>query len=186
LQFLNNVFFFSKKIKLAKQRKALQGAQKPSLKSKLAKPLQLEKSKLVTCKGADEVAPVNTIGDNVSNSSQMLSNLLQSGGLPTTQHTSATSSLINMQSPALNSASNSSMAHSSAVTPSDILLKHILTGSLSAKSEKMDTKPNGPVKTETVVVPKVKPVLPDGLPEALVSKITLLELVCTMYMCVVK
>ena len=120
----------------------------------------------------------------------MLSNLLQSGGLSTTQHTSATSSLINMQSSALYSASNSSMAHSnltSAVTPSDILLKHILTGSLSAKSEKMDTKPDGPIKiAETVVVPKVKPVLPDGLPEALVSKITLLELVCTVYMCVIK
>jgi len=170
----------------------LQGAQKPSLKTKLVKPVQLEKSKLVTSKGADEVAPVNTIGDNLSSSSQMLSNLLQSGGAPLTQHTSSTPSLITMHSSAIDSASNSSMTNSGAVTPSDSLLKHILTGSLSAKAEKMDTKPDGPAKmAEPVVVPKVKPVLPDGLPEALVSKITLLELVCVcacvlvhVYMCV--
>ena len=165
----------------------MQSTQKPGLKTKLVKSFQSDKSKLVTSKGVDEVAPVNTIGNNLSNSSQMLSNLLQSGGLSSTQHTSATSSLINMQSSALNSASNSSMSHSNlagAVTPSDNLLKHILTGSLSAKTEKMDTKPDGPVKVaEPVAIPKVKPVLPDGLPEALVSKITMLELVC-MYMCV--
>jgi len=111
----------------------------------------------------------------------MLSTLLQSGGLSSTQHTSATTSVLTLQSSGPSSVSNSPMTHSdlsSSVAPSDTLLKHILTGSLSAKTEKMDASPNGPVKpAEPVVVLKVKPVLPDGLPEALVSKITLLELV---------
>lgn len=173
---------YSKKIKLAKQRKAMM--QNPqataNLKTKVVRKLPLEKSQLLHTKSAEGLTPVNKIGSNINNSTQILSSLLQSGSpdQPVT-----TSSLSVLQASLLTSTSNS---ETSGVTPSDNLLQHILTGSLTAKTEKLgvktSTSPTGNVNNKpgesTVVVPKVKPVLPDGIPETLLSKITLLEMVC--------
>ena len=180
------VSVYSKKIKLAKQRKAmLQNPQAATnLKTKVVRKLPLEKSQLVHTKMAEGLTPVNKIGSNISNSTQILSSLLQGGSL---DQPATTSNSVNLQAMLLESASNSATCNStsaSGVTPSDNLLQHILTGSLTAKAEKFGTKSSqtGSVNNKpgepAVVVPKMKPVLPDGLPESLLSKITLLEMVC--------
>ena len=168
-----------------------------NLKVKVVRKIPIEKSQLIHAKMAEGLTPVNKIGSNISNSTQILSSLLQSGSLdrPVT-----TSSLSNSQTPLLTNASNSEMSSTTSVTsvsPSENLLNHILTGSLTAKSENMGQKSssagnvnNKPGESMVVTVPKVKPLLPDGLPESLLSKITLLEMVCTLcvyacsYVCV--
>jgi len=164
-----------------------------NLKTKVVrKSLPLEKSQLLHAKTSDGVVPGNKIGNNISNSTQILSSLLHSGTLDQPVEAS------NMQASLLTSASDSEINNSTlmtSVTPSDNLLQHILTGSLTAKTEKLGVKPSttptGNVKLSEsggiVVPPKVKPVLPDGIPELLLSKITLLEMVsnrCTQNCCV--
>ena len=175
---------YSKKIKLAKQRKAT-----ANLKTKVVRKIPLEKSQLVHTKMAEGLTPVNKIGSNINSSTQILSSLLQVGSLDQPDTTSSSS---NLQTPVLANASNSATSNSTltgGVSPSDNLLQHILTGSLTAKTEKLGTKSsptgNNPGESVVVVVPKVKPVLPDGLPESLLSKITLLEMVC-MYVFIVQ
>ena len=159
-----------------------------SLKTKVVrKPLPLEKSQLLQKTVA--VAPVSKIGSNINNGSQMISSLLQSSS--TLDQSVATSSLSNLQTASLlASTSNSEKSNStlmSGVIPSDNLLQHILTGSLTAKAvTKPSVSPTGNAKPgePMVIAPKVKPVLPDGLPELLLSKITLLEMVCTYIDCI--
>lgn len=175
----------SKKIKLAKQRKAMmQNPQVTSnLKTKVRK-LPLEKSQLLHARTAEGLTPVNKIGSNINNSSEIISSLLQTGSL---DQSVTTSSLSKLPTGLLPSASNTEMSNStsiSAVTPSDNLLQHILTGSLTAKTEKLGVKSSGGSVNNkpgepVAVVPKVKPVLPDGIPESLLSKITLLEMSIT-------
>ena len=174
---------YSKKIKLAKQRKAMM--QNPqvtaNLKTKVRK-LPLEKSQLLHARTAEGLTPVSKIGSNISSSSEIISSLLQTGSL---DQSVTTSSLSKLPTGLLPSASNTEMSNStsmSTVTPSDNLLQHILTGSLTAKTEKLGVKSSGGSVNDkpgepVAVVPKVKPVLPDGIPESLLSKITLLEMV---------
>ena len=156
-----------------------------NLKAKVVRKIPLEKSQLVHTKMAEGLTPVNKIGSNINNSTQILSSLLQGGSLDQPVTTSGSP---NSQASLLASASNSATNDStlaSGVTPSDNLLQHILTGSLTAKAEKLGTKssPPGNVNNKSsesvaIVVPKAKPVLPDGIPLSLLSKITLLEMVC--------
>ena len=185
----NAFCFYSKKIKLAKQRKAMMHNPQAAtnLKTKVRK-LPLEKSQLLHAKMSEGLPPVNNIGNNITNSSEIISSLLQGGSL---DQSITTSSLSNLQTSLLTSASNSEMSNStlmSGVTPSDNLLKSILSGSLSAKTEKLGVKSSSPTgkvnnkpASESAALPKVKPVLPDDLPESLLSKITLLEMVCMYY-----
>ena len=182
----NAFCFYSKKIKLAKQRKAMMHNPQAAtnLKTKVRK-LPLEKSQLLHAKMSEGLPPVNNIGNNITNSSEIISSLLQGGSL---DQSITTSSLSNLQTSLLTSASNSEMSNSTlmgGVTPSDNLLKSILSGSLSAKTEKLGVKSSSPTgkvnnkpASESAALPKVKPVLPDDLPESLLSKITLLEMVC--------
>lgn len=156
-----------------------------NLKTKVVRKIPLEKSQLVHTKMAEGLTPVNKIGSNISNSTQILSSLLQGGSL---DQPGTTSNSANSQTLLLESVSNSAMGNSttaSGVTPSDNLLQHILTGSLTATAEKLGTKSpqkgsvnDKPGESAVVVTPKVKPALPDGIPESLLSKITLLEMVC--------
>ena len=160
-----------------------------NLKTKVRK-LPLEKSQLLHAKVSEGLTPVNKIGSNINSSSEIISSLLQSGSL---DQSVTTSSLSNLQTSLLASTSNAETSNSTligGVTPSDNLLQHILSGSLSAKTEKLGTKssPTGKVNnkpaSESATLPKVKPTLPDGIPESLLSKITLLEMVqyvITMY-----
>ena len=173
----------SKKIKLAKQRKAMM--QNPqattNLKVKVVRKIPIEKSQLVHTKMAEGLTPVNKIGSNISNSTQILSSLLQGSSLDKPVTAS--------QTPLFTNASNSEMSSSTNVSPSENLLNHILTGSLAAKTEMSGQKSsstgniNNKPGESVVAIPKVKPLLPDGLPESLLSKITLLEMVC-MCVCV--